>query len=185
MIRFVLFLLALTPALALAQSPSEPMSLKDPLDYTLDDGIMDQQEMEAEARDMYRLCVINPYQKTYLDCECVAGAFLQQREELGPMVEQSDIYDGILQNKGANCARTENVAGTTYESCMNYATTYREMARDNPEYCTCVANQVALNFKKTPVVNPAYVSRLNYNAMTSCDDPANRPQRSARTNTNQ
>lgn len=185
MMRLALFLLALAPAIALAQTPSEPMSLKDPIDYTLDDGIMDQREMEAEARDMYRLCDINPYQKTYLDCECVAGAFLQQREKLGPMVDQSDIYDGILQNKGANCARTENVAGTTYQTCMNYATTYREMARDNEEYCQCVANQVALNFQRQPRISPGYVSKLNFNAMTSCDDPANRPRKTAQSKTDQ
>jgi len=177
MIRLCLFLIFLAPAAALAQE-NEPLTFKDSAYYTMDDGVMSPKEMEMEANDMYRICRLNAVQRIYINCECLAGAFLIRREKEGPMTPQSDIYEDIVKNrvKGVNCANTEAVAGEAYQTCMNYSAIHRELKRDNEEYCTCVGNKVARDFSKRPVMQGGYLSNLDFNAMTFCADPANRPE---------
>ncbi len=173
MIRLALLSLLLLTAPAAANND---LTLKDGLYYTMDDGIMSPEEMEMEANDMYRLCNMNPYQKTYINCECLAGAFLIQREKDGPMTPQSQIFENITQNKTVNCANTVNIAGNAYESCMTDATYTRELETDNEDYCSCVANNVAKAFEKKPRLKAGYISSLNYKAYTACEDPAKRPK---------
>lgn len=177
---FFLFVFLSFAALSPALAQNNDLTLRDSVYYTLDDGVMSPEEMEAEATDMYRLCEMNPYQKTFINCECLAGAFLIQREKDGPMTPQFEILEKIRKNEGANCANTEQVAGTTYGTCMDYANAYRELERDNPAYCECVANRVALRFRRTPVLEPAYISDLNVEAMGFCAVPQNRNTASLR-----
>ena len=171
---FFQFIFLFYAAMPVAFAQNSDLTFKDSVYYTLDDGIMSPEEMEAEANDVYRLCDMNPYQKTFINCECLAGAFLIQREKSGPVTPQFEILDALAKNKGANCANTEEVAGITYENCMDFADTYRELERDNPEFCECVANRVALRFRRTPVLEPAYISDLNVEAMGFCTTPQNR-----------
>ncbi|MFA5593413.1 MAG: hypothetical protein WC989_08900 [Micavibrio sp.] len=167
---FLFCLLVFPASAALAQGTTE-LRHRDGINYLMDDGIMSQEEMEQEANDMYRLCTLNPYLKTYADCGCIAGAFLIEREKLGPYVPQSTIYERIRDNGRVKCANTESVAITTYNQCMEFSQTYYEMARDHVEYCTCVGNDVAREYERRPVINSAYISALTTRSMTSCRDP--------------
>jgi hypothetical protein len=169
-----LFMLLMLVAPPQTHAQNDDLVYRDTIYYTLDDGVMSPKEMEAEANDVYRLCDMNPYQKTFINCECLAGAFLIQREKSGPVMPQFEILNAIAKNKGANCANTEEVAGKTYTSCMDFANAYRELERDNPEYCECVANRVAQHFTRTPVLEPDYISDLNVEAMGFCASPQNR-----------
>ena len=151
---------------------------KTPVDYTLDDGVMSKDEMELEAQDMYKLCENNAYQRRYFKCECLAGAFLQQREKLGPMVEQYDIFKTITNSKetDARCANTEEVAGRAFKACLSFTRNYARMEfnKDNEDYCTCAANKVARDYSKAPRLSGSYVEALRMNAMTLCKDPEGR-----------
>jgi len=180
-LALILFSLLLLPAHAMAQI--DDLTVKDSVYYTLDDGIMTPDEMEAEASYMYRLCSENPYQKVYFDCACLAGAFLIQREKLGPMVPQYEIFDSLTKSRNPpKCGNTVAIAGETYKNCLEFSRTYRELERDNIEYCECVSNDVARNFERSPQLSTDYVGILNSNALTFCSDPKNRPKKSAQTN---
>jgi hypothetical protein len=136
--------------------------------------------MQMEAQDMYSLCEINAYQKRLFNCACLAGAFLQQREKLGPMVMQYEIYDTITNSPevSSSCANAPEIAGQTYKSCLTFAENYgpTEFSPDTTDVCTCVANKVAREFKKLPRLSPQYVQILRADAMSACRDPNYRKQ---------
>lgn len=183
--KFLALIIALLiPFSAMAQQQQQSKEeyrgpMRDSYDYTLDDGIMDQDEMEAEASDMYRYCMMNTYQQTYINCECLAGAFLIRRENDGPLTPQSLIYEDILRGRSGNCANTTAIAGDAYQMCLNHMNNYRELATDSEGYCTCVANRVANDFTRRPILQGGYISQINYNAMIFCNDPLNRPHRNS------
>ncbi len=159
-----------------ASAGAEDLLMKDSMYYTFDDGIMSPEEMELEAGQIFRMCEINHFQRTYLDCKCLAGAFLIEREKRGPMALQLDIVNDITKNKPAHCANTDFIAGNSYTSCMRQARQRRAIKGDAAEYCTCVANKIANDFTRTPFLTLAYVQTLNYNSMVFCQNPENRPK---------
>jgi hypothetical protein len=184
-LAFLCVLILALPALAQEEQEDTSLTFKDSITYTMDDGVMSPKEMEAEARHIYRLCDANPYQKTYFDCACLGGAFLQQREKLGPMTPQFEIFESLTKRKGSRCANAPAVAGETYEFCINHRLTYYELStdRENESYCSCVANKMARDFTKEPVLDMVYIDAVKINAMTYCDDPRNRsPQTAANLN---
>ncbi len=154
---------------------AEDLIMKDSVFYTMDDGIMSPEEMEMEADQIFKLCRTNSFQRTNFNCECLAGAFLIEREKRGPMIPQSQIVADITKNKPAACADTVSIAGKTYTSCMVNNKASRSLTNDAAEYCTCVGNKVAKDFEKNPRLTPAYVRRLNFDAMLFCQKPENRP----------
>lgn len=186
MTRILLFILAALflpslPAAAQEKTPPPSQQLyKDSLDYTMDDGVMSEEEMMAEAQQMYQLCDMNVYQKVYFNCECIAGAFLQQREKLGPLVTQDEIFSTITNSAqvSPSCANTEFIAGRAYQSCINFRTGYSrtELSEDNGDYCSCVANKMANDFGTAPRLSSQYVETLRFNAMEACEDKAKRTQ---------
>ncbi len=176
MIRFLALLLILplvlsTPESAYAQDSNV---VQDSVYFTLDDGVMSPEEMEQESMYVYGLCSGNPYQRVYFNCECLAGAFLLQREKSGPTVLQNDILEQLTRSDKATCANTETIAGTSYESCMAYATNYLELRTDNEQYCTCVGNKVANDLTKHPALDVTYIENVSINAMSFCNDTKNR-----------
>ena len=187
-ILFILAALFLAPLPAMAQAQDKkpkPLdrSYKDSVDYTMDDGIMSEEEMMMEAQQMYTLCDMNAYQKVYFNCSCLAGAFLQQREKLGPLVTQDEIFTTITNSAqvSPSCANTEYIAGKAYESCRNFRSNYArtEISDDNTDYCTCVANKMANDFGTQPRLSGQYVETLRFNAMRACEDPKRRAEMKA------
>ena len=84
--RFFLFALA---ALIISHSPAaaqvnERNIVKDSIYFMLDDGIQTPEEMEEEAKYVHGLCASHVNQRLFFDCECIAGAFLSEREKRGP-----------------------------------------------------------------------------------------------------
>lgn len=155
---------------AIAQS-NERNIVKDSIYFTLDDGIMTAEEMEEEAQYVYGQCTRNLYQNNYFDCQCIAGAFLRERETRGPLALQEDILTELYRSGGqtAKCGNGPKIAGTAYNDCMNYAATFRRLETNNAEYCRCVGNRVARNFVDYPYLRTAYISRLRVNALVSCE----------------
>lgn len=178
-----LALLLILPVSAAALAGEYDLIPKTPLDYTMDDGIMDKEEMQMEAQDVYKLCQINAYQKKLFNCACLAGAFLQQREKLGPTAMQFEIFDMITNSPetSSSCANTADIAGRTYQSCLTFAKNWSptEFDPDNEDVCSCTANKVAREFARTPRLNPQYIQILRSNAMKFCSDPVNRKQQKA------
>lgn len=173
MIRFLAFFLLAALTIVPVRA-ADDLTPRDSVDYTLDDGIMSQDEMEDEARYIHAICSHNSYQRLYFNCDCVAGAFLAQREKLGPMGDQVTMLDKIMRSKTANCANTPAIAGNAYETCMGQSSVHRELAKDNPDYCGCVANKIAREFKKAPMLDISYIESMTIGAMIHCNKPQNR-----------
>lgn len=176
---FSLFILTLAAFLA---SPAMAQKIKNSLDYTMDDGIMDEEEMMMEAQDMYKLCTRNAYQRKRFKCDCLAGAYLQQREKLGPTIMQHEIYKIITNSKevNPNCVNTEDMAADVYKQCMGLAINdmRTELSPDNDSFCTCVANRSANQFKKAPRMAMPYIESIRMNAYEYCRDSSKRAQTS-------
>ncbi len=164
--------LLLFPMPTFAQGVSE--IVKDSVYFTMDDGIQDKEEMEEEADYLFGLCKGNAYQALYFDCECLAGAFLQQREKLGPTTPQQDIMYRLTKSGNATCANSAAIAGEGYKNCLEYTATARELASDNEELCTCVGNKTAKDFAKRPRFDIGYIRKMKQGAMRYCLRPENR-----------
>lgn len=168
----LLFLLMMPPpALAQDETPYDDGTFKDSVYFTMDDGVMSPEEMVEEAEYVHKRCANHYYQKRYFNCECIAGAFLREREQRGPMVLQETILSDIYRGGGdvAKCANTATIAGNTYKECMTYAAISRRLENNNEEYCQCAANRVARDFTSYPYLRTAYIERLNVNALLSCE----------------
>ncbi len=177
--KYLIFTGLLAVSLALFLALPARAQVLDSYHFLADDGVQDEEEMEQEAMYVFGLCDSNIYQKAYFDCECVAGAFLQEREEVGSIVPQSEIIRRIYREGLGSCANTIEMAGEMYQSCQGYASTFREYAPDNEEFCTCVANTFAESFTRNPFLRTKYIESLRTRALVDCEnrDPQGRPVR--------
>ena len=144
--------------------------IKDSYYFMADDGVQDEDEMQEEAMYVHDMCSSNIYKSAYYSCECVAGAFLQKREEMGGIMPQQEIVDRIYRGGLGECANTIQIAGDMYESCQSYAKLYREYEPDNEEFCTCAANTFALSFTKNPYLRTKYIENLKTDALVNCEE---------------
>lgn len=158
----LLFLALIFPLPAAAQ-------VKDSYYFMADDGKQTPEEMEEEADYVFQSCNSNTYQKSYFNCECVAGAFLQAREKLGSVVPQEEILKTITRTSKAQCANTVEIAGEAYEDCQRYVKMFREYDKDNEEYCSCVGNTVATRFSETPYLRTTYIRKIRTDALVECN----------------
>ena len=142
---------------------------RDSIYFMQDDGEFSEEEKDAEAMYIYQRCMTNAFQKVYFNCECIAGAFRQEREKVGAYVPQSKIYNELFGVDQRACVSPENIAGDNYESCMRFANIGRPREKNNEEYCGCVANKVARDFGNKPYLRTAYIENLRVDAMSYCD----------------
>ncbi|MCI5059993.1 MAG: hypothetical protein MRY79_02855 [Alphaproteobacteria bacterium] len=141
---------------------------RDSIYYMQDDGEFSEEEMDLEAMYVYEQCTYNALQKVYFNCECISGAFRQEREKVGPYVPLSKIYSDLFRDNERGCANTTEIAGDNYKSCMEYARIAWARERNNEEYCGCVANRVAKDFAKEPYLRTKYIENLRLEAMSHC-----------------
>jgi hypothetical protein len=164
---FYLPFMILCTATMLFATPAHAQ-IKDSYYFMADDGEQSQEEMEEEAEYVFQTCDNNTYQKNYFDCQCVAGAFLQQREKVGGVVPQEEILSNITRTNKAQCANTIEIAGEAYEDCQRYVSMFREYEKDNEEYCSCVGNTVAKRFSKAPYLRTTYIRKIRTDAIVEC-----------------
>lgn len=139
--------------------------------FMLDDGKMSPKEMDEEAVVVFDSCQSNLYQKKYFNCECIAGKFRQIREKDGPMRPQEDIVYALFHKEASSeCVNPADIAGTVYKDCQHYTKIFRERARDNEAYCSCVGRTVTKRFSKSPYLDLDYIAKLNENAMLDCQN---------------
>lgn len=155
---------------ARAQPDSQPAGVPDSYYYMMDDGEFSEEEMQKETSFIYQDCRMNILRKIYYDCECIAGAFLQQREKLGPMEPQQNILGTLFRGGGTECVNTPDIAGRNYRDCMEYTKYFRTEKSDalNESYCQCVANTVAQKFSRAPDLSMKYISAIRTDALVSC-----------------
>ena len=142
--------------------------IKDSTYFMMDDGEQSPEEMEEEALYVYDICSKNGVERVYFDCQCLAGAFLIEREKEGPRYPQEDIIDRLTTGPNATCANPVAIAGETYTNCMRVSTKLHALKPDNEGYCTCVANRVAAQFSQKPNWRLTYINAIKSNAMEYC-----------------
>ena len=144
--------------------------VKDSLYFMKDDGEFSPEEKDSEALYIYQQCNSNHIQRLYYDCGCVAGKFRQARD-VGQLVPQSTILNGIYSDSESNCANTIGIAGNSYQNCKSYSKVYRSRERPEKteEFCKCVANKTANDFSKNTSLNLRKIERIQSKAMVVCN----------------
>ena len=150
--------------------PASAQFMKDSYYFMADDGKQSPEEMEEEAMFVYQNCQSNPYQAEYYDCQCIAGAFLNEREKIGPLKPQDQIVYELFRGGPKDCANKTEIAGSSYTDCMAYAEAFREFEKDNEEYCSCVGKTVARDFSKNPYLRTTYIEDLRVDALVDCEE---------------
>lgn len=163
---FLIFITCLSAGMAAhAQSKYD---VQDSFYFMKDGSEFTDEEKDLEAQYVYRQCQENTIRNIYFDCGCIAGAFRQERDK-PILIPQDQIINSLLNDDSRGCANTVALAGETYEFCSEYAKVFRDRERDGPEYCKCVANKVAREFKRKPTFKNDNIETIRTNAMLSCD----------------
>jgi len=166
--KYFLFLaLILVATTSFSKNSYAQFKVKDSFYFMKDDEEFSDEEKDEEAQYIHDQCVNNSIQSVYFDCACVAGAFRAERDK-EKIMPQSQIVNTILTSDVYGCANTAAIAGETYEFCSEYARVFRSRKKNNSQYCKCVANTMAHNFKKEPQLRRRHIKDLRVNAMGSC-----------------
>lgn len=176
--RFLPVILALLTALpAAAQQAGEAGGTPPPAEsgglyFSPDNATMTPLDMAREAEEVHNLCESHSYQRIYFDCACIAGAFLRERERVGPLVAQSSIITELFRTGGtlAKCGNGPAIAGEMYGFCQSHVAVFRPYETTNEDYCQCAANRMARDFMDYPYLRTAYINRLRVNAMLACEE---------------
>lgn len=138
--------------------------------FMLDDGIQTPEEMDEESFVVFEKCNSNMHHKLYFNCECMAGTFRNMREKDGPMRPQEDIVYEMITKAPAECVNKPEIAGDAYEECLSYAKTFRELEKDNEQYCGCVGREVARSFSRKPQILMSNLTQMNADALLDCQE---------------
>ncbi|MEM9469466.1 MAG: hypothetical protein AAF988_04825 [Pseudomonadota bacterium] len=139
--------------------------------FMKDDGVFSHAEKDEEAQFIYQRCSSNIMQRVYFDCGCVAGAFRLIRDQDKKLRPQQTILNEIYNDRSYNCVDKITIAGNSFKFCANYVDAFRTDKNDNGRYCKCVANTVANEFEKKPLLRTRHVENLRTEAMVSCNRP--------------
>jgi hypothetical protein len=169
MLRILTFLLPVFIAVFM-MAPSAHAQIKDTVYFMKDDNEFSPEEMDEEALYIFEQCQQHALRSVYFDCGCIAGAYRQEREKKGPYMPQSIIVNSLFSDNEQGCANTVGIAGNEYESCMESAKIFRSRQNNNEEYCECVANTTARNFKKDPRLSLSHIEDVAVQARLSCDN---------------
>lgn len=156
--------------LAATSANADRGDVKDSIYFMMQDGEYSEEDMQEEALYVRERCSANFVHRTYYDCECLAGAFILEREKHGPMYPQSTIINNLMQNDEKNCANIAGIAGSVYRECMESSRFFRDKRNDNEEYCTCAANSTAKKFARNPYMRSAYITNLRADALSECNN---------------
>lgn len=171
----LLFLLAfiLIAATAAVGSAYAYYDVKDSFYFMKDDGEFSDEEKDEEALYVYAQCEGNALRAVYFNCGCIAGAFRQIRDDDEFIRPQETILQTLFNDDSKGCVNEERIAGQAYFNCSEYAASMRHRRKDNEEFCTCVANDVAKKFSDDPRLRSLHIQNLQTSAYTSCN-PATR-----------
>ncbi len=164
----ILFTLFLSFTVALATNSHAYETVKNTYYFLKDDGEFSDEEKDEEARYIYTLCTRNVMQRSYFNCQCIAGAFRVKRDSDEKIRPQSDILNELFNGKSNACVDKPRIAGLQYNFCSNYAQNLRSRSKKNEEYCSCVGNHVAHQFFDNPLLKTHYVEKLRTNALVHC-----------------
>lgn len=142
-------------------------TVKDSFYFMKDDGIFSSEEKDEEAQYIFGQCSQNPFQNLYFDCACIAGDFRLKRDEEN-LRPQGTLLNEALMQPDNQCINTINIAGKSYEDCLEFSKNFRSRHKNNEKYCTCVGNKTAIDFKKSPVLKLRHIERVRAHAMSSC-----------------
>ena len=170
---FLTFLLSLCLSLSFGLTAYAYEIVKDTYYFLRDDGKFSEKEKDEEAQYIYQQCSRNIMQSVYFNCECIAGAFRQTRDSDEKIRPQNTILTELFNDDSRGCVNTPAIAGENYRFCSNYASTLRARSKNNEEYCTCVANDVAKLFSEDPRLRTRHIEKLRTNAMVSCNQKFN------------
>jgi len=167
-----LFFLILIVFIGFSNTAYAIYEVKDEIYYMTDDNKFSDEEKDQEATYIYARCQNNALEKIYYNCECVAGAFRTERDRREDFIPQDVVYNSLFTKDIApryNCANDVEIAGDAYQKCMTYSKVQRKRKGYHDEYCSCVANKMARNFKKEPQLRMSHISDLRVDAMLTCD----------------
>lgn len=142
--------------------------IKDSFYFMKDDGEFSPEEKDEEAIYIYDSCSQNIMQNTYFKCDCVAGAYRQERDK-GPLQPQTNLLYSIFKTHAKECINKPAIAGEAYEFCENHTRMFRARGPNNKEYCECVARKSVKDFSKDPKLKTDFISDIHINALTSCE----------------
>ena len=112
-------------------------SQKDMKDLGYTDMSKIPQEIIDEAQEVHKMCMDNFSMRTYHDCDCIAGKFIEDRVRLGPL----SSADMILPKYQGICKNTTDLAGYQYTKCMDQEELMVPREFKPKYYCECYASE--------------------------------------------
>lgn len=154
----------------MARTTYAQMVVKDSFYFMKDGSEFSDEEKDEEAAYIFDRCEENTFQNTYFKCDCIAGAYRNARDS-EKLIPQNQLLNSLYSNPNSNCVNSEAIAGKSFQDCYNkvlYARP-RDTLKDNTDYCACVANKTANNFKKDPRFNLRHISNIGVESTLFCE----------------
>lgn len=148
--------------------PAQAQVAKDSYYFMKDDNEFSAEEKDEEAMYIFEKCSENIIQNTYFDCQCVAGAYRQARDD-GPLKPQSNLLYSVIDKNAEECINKPAIAGDSYEFCENHTRMFRAREPNNKEYCECVARRSVRDFAKDPKLSTDFMADVQIDALITCE----------------
>tara|TARA_B100000780_G_scaffold271026_1_gene231503 strand:+ start:5989 stop:6642 length:654 start_codon:yes stop_codon:yes gene_type:complete len=154
----------------------DPLSIPEPKDPNEIDLPFDSYsdippEALNEMQDFYKTCQNNYIQSLHYDCKCWSARFLEERIRIGPNAPKIKVITTITDE----CFNIPGAAGFALETCQKFGDATYDGGMGPEEYCQCIANNYALEFKQTRGT-PLTTNRSNSmmtSAILRCKTPKN------------
>lgn len=114
-------------------------SQKDMKDLGYKDMSKIPQEVIDEGEQIHAQCMNNFAMRTYHDCDCIAGKFIDDRMRLGPL----EHSDSILAKYQGSCKNSTELAGYQYTKCMDQEELMVPREFKPKYYCECYGSEFA------------------------------------------
>ncbi|MDH5722301.1 MAG: hypothetical protein OEY94_03145 [Alphaproteobacteria bacterium] len=98
-----------------------------------------------EVESVLQECKGSYYMRTFLDCECIAAKFLDERKRLGPISHVNNIMARLRNDK--ECKNSVDAAGKAYMTCMDDAMVPSITNAPRKDFCECVAEEWVKQFE--------------------------------------
>lgn len=158
-------LIALMPVWSLAQSGDERVEINDVTPELksnkrfTDLPVAEQQALLTEAEEVYQRCVSRKSYATYHDCGCLKARFV------GIRMENPDTPQPLLLSRLSKiCPNVPGIRKMAYNGCKNISISKGK----RPEFCDCVADNVAEQYAEKPIARIEVYQKYNNRAFGKC-----------------
>jgi hypothetical protein len=127
-----------------------------------------QDRIKAEANDVQQKCMEDTTYRSYHDCQCLRGKFVEAR-----LADQHKNRLNITFDLRAECVNKPGITSYNYDFCFTHASHMMPATKNiddaqRADYCKCFANGMAQSYSAAPDPRYSYISNMQIKVLNTC-----------------